>query len=166
MKIKLVSVFCAVLFLMAGVNMVSARADIFDRVVGFVDNAAITLSELDEQYEKTVKVSPDITREEVLNTMINRILLLREARKYRIEGLSADDMVKEYINLKVRAFIRVTDAETEEFYKKNTARFGSRDYEDVRAEIENYLTEKTLNERLKEMLRDLRKGAYIKIQLK
>jgi hypothetical protein len=43
--------------------------------------------------------------------------------------------------------------------------FSGRSLDTVREEIENYLTEKMLNERLKEILRDLRKSSYIKVQL-
>src|SRR5512139_2186702 len=82
-------------------------AAISDRVIAFVDNAAITMSELDEQYRITTKVSPDITIGEVLDTMINRVLILREARKYRIEAPSLEQVMQEYIDLKIRAFIRV-----------------------------------------------------------
>lgn len=142
------------------------HAVIHDRVVAFVDNQAITLSEFEEQYAATLKLSQQITEEEVLNTMINRILLLKEARKYRIEAPTREEVVNEYINLKVRAFIRVSDAQTEAFYKQNTTQFTGREYEAVRGEIENYLTEKMLNERLKEILRDLRKSSYIRLQLK
>ena len=142
-----------------------ASADIFDRVVAFVDNQAITLSEFQEEYRNTLKVTPDISEEDVINTMVNRLVLLREAKKYRIEAPSREEIMKEYIDLKVRAFIRVGEVEIEEFFKKNAGQFSGRDYEDVRAEIERYLTEKELNERLKETLKDLRKNAYIRIQL-
>lgn len=157
-----------ILVLLAGVLLLYiplTQAAIYDRVVAFVDNQAITLSEFEEQYAGTLKLSPQSTREEVLNTMINRILLLKEARKYRIEAPTKEEVLNEYINLKVRAFIRVSDTATEVFYQQNTAQFAGREYEAVRGEIENYLTEKMLNDRLKEMLADLRKSSYIRIQL-
>jgi hypothetical protein len=142
-----------------------ADAAIFDRVVAFVDDQAITLSEFREQYRNTLKVSPDSTEEEVINTMINRVLLLREAHKYRIEGPTKDEIIRDYIDLKVRAFIKISEEEVEAFYKKNSEQFSGRDYEQVRGEIEQFLTEKALNERLKETLKELRKTAYIKVQL-
>ncbi|MGC2061684.1 MAG: hypothetical protein WA610_01810 [Thermodesulfovibrionales bacterium] len=163
-KKKSIPVFLVVMWLLLYVPL--THADIHDRVVAFVDNQAITLSEFEEQYTSTLKLSPQISKEEVLNTMINRILLLKEARKYRIEAPTREEVLNEYINLKVRAFIRVSDAAAEAFYKENTAQFAGREYETVRGEIENYLTEKMLNDRLKEILRDLRKTSYIRIQLK
>ncbi len=145
---------------------VRADAVIFDRVVAFVDDRAITLSEFREQYRNTLRVSPDVTEEEVLNTMVNRVLLLREANKYRIEAPTKDEMIRDYIDLKVRAFIKVGEDEIEAFYKKNMSQFAGREYEQVRGEIEQFLTEKALNEKLKETLKELRKTAYIRIQLK
>ena len=144
---------------------VSSDAAIFDRVVAFVGNQAVTLSEFREQYEATKKLSPDIAEQEVLETMINRVLLLREAKKYRIEAPTDQQMLDEYIDLKVRAFIRVSETEIETFYNENKDRFAGKSYEDVRDEIEKYLTEKELNSRLKETLKELRKNAYIRIQL-
>lgn len=143
----------------------SSAAEMFDRVVAFVNNQAITLSEFQEQYRNTLKIAPDVTKKDVINTMVNRILLLDEARKYRIVAPTEDEMIKEYIDLKVRAFITVGEREMETFYENNRSRFGGKDYEDVRGEIENYLTEKKLNERLREILADLRQKAYIKILL-
>jgi len=140
-------------------------AGISDRVVAFVDDQAITLSDFEEQYTNTIRLSPDITREEVLNTMINRILLLREAKRYRIEAATQDDVMREFIDLKIRAFIRVSEGDIEQFYQDNLAKFSGRDFEDVREEIERYLTEKALNEKLKVMLKELREKAYMKILL-
>ena len=134
-----------------------------DRVVAFVDDEAITNSELQEQYRETLKITPDISKDEVLNTMINRMLILREAKKYRIEGSSPDAVIKEYIDLKERAFIRVPETEIEKYFKENSTMFSGKGFEDVRDDIEQYLIEKELNVRLKKTLDELRKTAYIKI---
>ena len=143
-----------------------SQAEIFDRVVAFVNDQAITLSELQEQYGNAKKLAPDITEEEVLNTMINRLLLLSEAKKYSIEAPTKEEMLNEYIDLKVRAFITISEKDIEVFYAANEDKFIGKEFEDVREEIEKYLTEKELNTRLKEALKELRKKAYIKIQLK
>ncbi len=142
-----------------------SEAAIFDRVVAFVDDQAITLSELREQFGVAKKLTPDITEEEVLHTMINRILLWRQAKKYRIDAPTRDEMIDEYVDLKVRAFIRVSETDIEEFYKKNQNKFAGKTLDSVRDEIEKYLTEKQLNSRLKETLKELRENAYVKIQL-
>ena len=143
-----------------------SQAEIFDRVVAFVNDQAITLSELQEQYGNAKKLAPDMTEEEVLNTMINRLLLLSEAKKYSIEAPTKEEMLNEYIDLKVRAFITISEKDIEVFYAANEDKFIGKDFEDVREEIEKYLTEKELNTKLKEALKELRKKAYIKIQLK
>ncbi len=162
-RIKAASVIAVMLTFLVIVPVGSAA--IFDRVVAFVGDEAITLSEFTQQYRNTLKVSPDVTEEQVINTMINRLLLVKEARKYRIEAATQDEMIRDYIDLKVRAFIRVSEDDVEAFYKKNRDKFAGKDYEEVRGEIERYLTEKELNERLKETLKELGKNAYIKIQI-
>jgi hypothetical protein len=140
-------------------------AAISDRVIAFVDDEAITRSELEEQHSIMKGLSSEITEKEVLNTMINRIIIMREARKYRIEASSPDEMMHEFIDLKVRAFIRVPDAEIERYYNESGGTSSGREYDEIRDEIEQYLTEKKLNIRLKETLDELKKSAYIKIQL-
>jgi len=142
-----------------------SHAALHDRVIAFVDDNAITLSEFEESYKTTNALSRIITQEEVLNTMINRVILLKEAKKYRIEAPTLDEVLKEYIDLKIRAFIKVNDADIEKFYKENLQNFQGKEFEDVRDEIDLFLTEKELNERLKETLRDLKKKAYIRIYL-
>jgi hypothetical protein len=136
-----------------------------DRVVAYVDTAAITLSELETRYLDTRKVTPDITREEVLNTMINRVLLLREARKLRLEATSEDEVLKEYIDLKVRTLIRVKEEDVLDFYNKHMAEFEGKDMEEVRDNIENYLVEHQLNEQLKVHISELRRNTCVKVQL-
>ena len=152
------------LFSLRGLLVPVCSAEVLrDWVVAFVDDEAITNSELQEQYRATLKITPDISKEEVLNTMINRILILREAKKYRIEGPSPDAVLKEYIDLKERAFIRVPETEIEKYFNENSSMFSGKGFEDVRDDIEQYLIEKELNARLKGTLRELRKTAYIKI---
>ncbi len=140
-------------------------AALSDRVIAFVDDHAITLSELEESYKSASALSGTITHAEVLNTMINRVILLKEARKYRIEAPTLDEVLKEYIDLKIRAYIRVNDADIEKFYSENALNFPGKSYEDVRDEIDMFLTEKLLNDRLKEGLNELKKKAYIRIYL-
>lgn len=142
----------------------SLDAAISDRVIAFVDDEAITRSELEDQLSKMKEMNSEITEMEVLNTMINRIVIMREAKKYRIEGASPDDIINEFIDLKVRAFIRVPEAEIEEYYNENIGSLSGKEYDRIRDEIEVYLMEKHLNNRLKETIDALKKSSYIKIQ--
>ncbi|OHE56151.1 MAG: hypothetical protein A2Z47_06625 [Thermodesulfovibrio sp. RBG_19FT_COMBO_42_12] len=154
-----------IVFLLITGHWSPATGEIRDRVVAFVDNTAITLSELEETYAQTLRVTPDIKKDEVLNTMVNRLLLVKEAKKIKLEAPSEDELLKEYIDLRIRAFIRIKEEEIEDFYKKHINEFQGKEFEAVRDEIENYLTEKELNERLKLHINELMEKACIKIQL-
>jgi hypothetical protein len=155
--------FCFMTLLNIFFFICCAAAGINDRVIAFVDDEAITSSELEEEHIKMREINPEITEKEVLNTIINRIVILREARKFRIEGSSPDEVINEFIDLKVRSFIRVPEAEIEKYYRENKESLSGKEYDDTRDEIEQYLTELKLNIQLKEILKDLKKTAYIKI---
>ncbi len=138
-------------------------AELVDRVVAFVNDRAITLSELRERCELTRKVQPDISMDEVLNTMINRLLLLNDARRLKIEAKTEEEILNEYKELKVKAFIRIKEEDIEDYYKKNEAEFKGTPYDSVRDKIEEYLTEKEVNRLLKIQITELRARAFVKI---
>lgn len=140
-----------------------SRAELIDGVVAFVDESAITLSEFKETYEKTRKINPDISKKEVLNSMINKILLLTEAKKLKIEARNDEELLNEYIDLKVKAFIKIREEDLEDFYNKNTSEFKGASYETVRDKIEEYLAEREVNRLLKMHIDELRSKAYVKI---
>ena len=163
---------CSVFFFMLFVTLLlffafcpSLFAGIKDRVVAFVGNDAITLSELEKTFTDTLRITPNVTRDEVLNTMVNRLLLLREAKKIRLEAPSEDELFREYIDMKIRAFIRIREEELTEFYEKHLSDFQGKEFESAREEIENYLIENQLNQRLKSHINELREKTCIKIQL-
>jgi hypothetical protein len=163
-KIYIINLLLTVCYLLFACSPLFAGG-INDRVVAFVDNDAITLSELEMKYYDTVKVTSDITQEEVLNTMVNRLLLLREAKKIRLEAPSEDELLNEYIDLKIRAFIRIKEEELKDFYNKNTSKFEGKELDLVRDDIENYLAEHEVNQRLKAHINELRGKSCVKIQL-
>jgi hypothetical protein len=152
------------LFLLCALSS-SLFAEIKDRVVAYVDNDAITLSELEKRYSSALQITPDMTREEVLRTMVNRLLLLREARKIKLEALTEDELLQEYIDLKIRAFIRVNEEDIVNFYEGHIDDFQGKELETVREDIENVLIEKALNERLILHINELKEKSCVKIQL-
>jgi hypothetical protein len=138
-------------------------AELIDRVVAFVDEKAITQSEFNEVYEKTAKIKSDISKEDVLYTMINKTLLLAEAKKLKIEAGTDEDVLNEYMELKVKAFIRIKEEDMEDFYNKNISEFKGAAYDTVRDKIEEYFTEREVNRLLKRHINELRAKAYIKV---
>lgn len=158
--------FCFLLVTCHSSLITASYAELVDRVVAFVNERAITLSELRETYERTKKVQPDISMDEVLNTMINRALLLSDARRLKIDAKTDEDVLSQYMELKVRAFIRVKEEDIEDYYGKNEQEFKGAPFETVRDKIEEYLTEKEINNVLKRQIAELRAKAYVKVLLK
>jgi len=162
-KVKLIKLLINFLLLST-----SLHAELLDRVVAIVDDEAIVLSELNEAFQKALDSGTDITKEEVLDGLINRVLLLKQAKKFNVPSQMAKDdntLINEYIERRLKEFIRIPFDEIELFYKKNKESFGDKDFYDVKDEIEKYLIEKELNNRLIKHIEELRKNAYIKIQL-
>jgi hypothetical protein len=163
-KLKNLYCFLFVIFIFM-IYTSSLSAGIKDRVAAYVDNTAITLSELEKKYAETVLVTPAVTREEVLDTMINRLLFVREARKIRLKSELEDALLKEYVDLKIRAFIRIKDEEIRTFFDTHASDFLEKELDEMREDIENYLIEQAVNKRLKEHIAELRNNACVKIQL-
>lgn len=147
------------------------NAEVLDRVVAIVDDEIILLSEVEEVYQKALDSGIDIKKGEVLDSLINRMLLLKQAKRFTIEHDSAiqstdndNALIKEYIERNLKSFIRIPFEEIELFYKSNKEAFKGKDFYDVREEIEAYLIEEALNKRLILHIEELRKEVYIKIQ--
>jgi hypothetical protein len=92
-------------------------------------------------------------------------LLLSDARRLKIEAKTDEEVLSEYMELKVRAFIRVNEEEVEDYYRKNEQEFKGAPYESVRNKIEEYLTEKEINRLLKIQIAELRARAFVKVLL-
>lgn len=151
--------------LAAGFLCSPAQAKVIEKVVAYIGNEAITMSELEAEYSRALEAKPDITEREVLETMINKRLLLREARKLMFEAPDTETLLKEYIDLKVKAFIKVDEAEILKFYEENKQELGNVQLQDVRSRIEQYLIETEVNRRLREHIAALREKSDIRVLL-
>jgi hypothetical protein len=152
-------IVCTLLWPVSG-----ACQELVDRVVASVGTTAITLSEFQERFAALKAEHPDTTEEAAINSMINGILLLEKARQMRLEGKSADDLIAEYINVKIRAAVLIRDEEIDRYLSDHRLKPGSQENASVRAKVEELLTEQEVNKALERHLKELRDGADIRIQ--
>lgn len=136
--------------------------ELIDRVVAYVDNYVITMRDFIVFSEKMKKIFPDMKNEEIVETMINRILLLKKAKEYFSEG-AEDELINNYIDLKIKSTIIISENQLRNYYENNKDRFKNVPYSLIRDQIEKYLFEEELNNRLKEHIKELRKTSEIKI---
>ena len=141
-------------------------SELIDRVVAYVDDHAITYSEFRDKFDKMKKAVPNITEEEAVNSMINNILLLVQAHKLKLEAPTDDDLVKEYIDVRIKLRVFIKEDKLAAYYSEHKKEFGDKDYLSVRDVIDKYLSELEINKQLKELLQDLRSQSDIVIQLK
>ncbi|MBI5195681.1 MAG: hypothetical protein HZA10_05125 [Nitrospirae bacterium] len=169
--IKLLIVFCS-LFTVHCSLFTAVNAGVVERIVAIVDDEIITLSEFKDAFQDAINSGAKKTDMEVLDGMINRILLLREGKKFRLEEPAAESrtlednaIINDYIGRRLKTLIHIPPEEIEQFYEKNRESFNSKDFYDVRNDIETYLVEKQLNKKLLEHINELREKSYIRIQL-
>jgi hypothetical protein len=162
-------IFMYILFILLMLQFIvvtCCTAGLIDRVIASVDDHAITYSEFREKFESMREVVPGISEEEVVNSMINTLLLLDQARKMRLEAVSDDDLVKEYVDIKIKSRVFIKEDRLTEYYNNHEGEFGGKDYLAVRDAIEKYLLEVETNKQLKEHLEELRGKSNIVIQLR
>ncbi len=151
----------------------SLYGEVLDRIVAVVDDEVILLSELNNKYQVSLDSGLEVTREEVLDGMINRALFLKEARRFSTENGFAlqtkedeNRLINEYIESRLKVFIRIHFSDIEFFYyEEKKSSFKDESFNDVKDEIEEYLIEKELNKRLIEHIMELKEKVYIKTQL-
>jgi len=138
-------------------------AEVIERVVAFVDDEAITLSEFREYFIKLKNYTPDITPKDAIETLINRYIILKEAKKLNIKGNNNDEIIKKYIDIKIRAYIKISNDEIEKYYHIHKKSINKEFNYQIRNEIKKLLIEKKVNKKLKRYLKEIRKKYYVKV---
>ncbi len=140
------------------------RAEIVERIVAYVDDYAITKSELNKTLMDMRESLDKITEEEAVNALINRVLLLKEAKKMKLDPPESNQ-IKEYIDIKIKSLIFIREEDLQRYYDSNKGTFKNIPFASVKDKIEQLLIEEETNRRLQDHLQLLRNKAYIKIQL-
>lgn len=150
----------------------SVSAEVIERIVAIVNDDVILLSEYREAIETAKKSDSSISKETILDEMINRKLLLNDAKKFWIgvssirhkTGMDDSAVISEYIERRIKAFIHIPYENIESYYIINRKLFTGKEFYDVRDEIEDYLIKEDLSIRLQEYMEELRKNSYIRVQ--
>ncbi len=139
------------------------EARVIDRVAAFVDDYAITERDLDGAYAKAAAADRTVTRAAVLNSIIDRYLLVREARRAHIDYNDDETAVTEFLNIKVRSAILIPEDKMRGYYDAHPDEFAGKSYEDARDAIERTMMEEEFNRRLLELIKQLRASSSIRV---
>lgn len=149
----------------------AVHAEVLERIVAIVNDQVILLSEYDEAVQAAKNISDKVNEDVVLNDMINKILLLDQAKKLKLDSVEdstvkTDEgkLINEYIERRIKPFIHIPVDEIESYYTNNKDRFSGRMFYEAKDEIEDYLAERELKTKVAGHIAELRKKAYIKIQ--
>ncbi len=149
------------------------KAELLERIVAIVDDEVILNSEFTKALKMAREFDSGIKEMDVLDEMINRLLILNKAKKFRITsstnrtGTVKDEqtIIKEYIDIRLKGFIHVPYEDIEYYYYQNEDSYFGKDLFDVRDEIEEYLIERELSIKLLEYIEELRRNSFIRVQL-
>ena len=78
-----------------------------------------------------------MTEEEAVNSMINNLLLLEQAHKMRLEASTDDDLVKEYIEIRIKSRVFIKEEQVAAYYAGHRTEFGGKDYLSVKMRSKN-----------------------------
>lgn len=137
-------------------------SEIINKVIAYVDDEAITLKDFIKFKDKITKTLPEITNEEIVEILINRKLLSKKGKELFFEG-DEEAIINNYIEFKVKSKIIITDSQIRDYYEKNKKIIGQESFTSLREQIEKYLFEKELNEKLKKLIQELKNEYDIKV---
>jgi len=147
------------------------HSEILDRIVAIVNDDVILLSEYKEALQAAEKSGKQLTDDMVLNEMIDRMLILEQAKRLRLDviedatgAVDKDRTINEYIERRIKAFVHVPIDKIESYYLSNKEQFGNKTFSEAKDEIEDRLTEGELKTKIAEHMAELRRKAYIRIQ--
>lgn len=140
-----------------------ASALVLDSVVAYIGDEAITLSELQEAMGRRLEYEPTASRREVLDALIDRRLLVQEARKFNLQAPDDEALVREYLEMKFSSYVLVKDADVEQYYHSRREAFAGRTLDSVREDIRRLLMEQAIERKLKEHSQGLKKKYHVKI---
>lgn len=134
-----------------------------DSVAAFVDDYAITGKDLDAAYAMAAIANSAISRDEVLDSAIDRYLLLREAHRAHIDFDDEDKEIAEFLNIKIRSAVMVPEDRSRDYYDANREAFNGKPYDQVRDGIEQKLSDEEFERRLGEFIKQLRAASRIRL---
>jgi len=162
---------CLILFFTA-TNLMNSYGEIIERIVAIVNNNIILLSELTEECKSATQSGEEVDKKKILNRMIDDVLLLQEAAKFGMgtgvryeKKKDAQTVIKEFIQIRIRAFIHIPQQEIEEYYNAHRDQYQNKGFFEARDEIEDRMADERMKTRLAAYIDELRRKAYIRVQL-
>jgi hypothetical protein len=167
-EIKQKAKLCALLLVLApvvacaGASEKPAAEEPTSEVVAQVGEWSITLAELDEKARAAnMKPYQELynARQQVLNQLVDQQLIQSEAAA---RGIDEDELFRVEVTGNLQA---VTDEEIQAFYDQNKARMGEQTLDQVRGQIQGFLTRQKALVAQQNFVKDLREKSGVTISL-
>ena len=83
-SLRAVALVSCLFFIFISTFPVNTHGKVLERIVAIVNDDIILLSELNDALDSAEKSGKEVNKKELLSDMVDRILLLQEAKKFRI----------------------------------------------------------------------------------
>ncbi len=141
----------------------ASGAKIIEKVVAYVEDEAITLTDLCQYWKSIREIQPEITLKDALEAMLNRKMILHRTRQLNLTADSEDELIDLYIRFTIRPKVSVTKQQVRQYYFQHRDKLKGLPIERVQEQIIQILYEKKTNELLKQHLRELSKELSVGI---
>lgn len=149
---------CLFIFVLsASLSGTVAYGVIIEKVVAYVGDEAITLTDLCNYWKSLREVQPDININDALKAIVNRKIIIHKARELNLSGGSEDELIGLYIRFAIKPKVMVTKEEVKGYYQKYHDKLKGAPLESIEPQIITILKEKKTNELLKEHIEALKK---------
>ncbi len=167
---KIIFIICLIITLCV-FQILNAEAELVERIVAIVNDEVILLSEFKAVMLQAEKRGQEVTAEEVIDEMIDKHLLLEQAKKFNlvrdvvVGPFISDEVIENYINKRIKTLIYVPFRDIESYYSINKEKYDGKELYDVKSEIEEYLLNRMLKIKILKHINELRENARIRVQL-
>jgi hypothetical protein len=171
-KVKLTLIILHLTIMVITAVSSHCHAGLLERVVAVVNDDVILHTELQEAVRISEASGDRGAEQEILEKMIERKLVLEQAKVFRLahdtydeEEREAQKLIDGYVESRIKPFIHVSFEEIENYHAARGEDFGGRNVYESWDDIENILRNEKLEAKLEEHVAALKKNAYIRRQL-
>ncbi len=130
---------------------------IVEKVVGYVSDEAITLTDLCSYWQSLREIQPDININDALEALINRKVIIQKSKDLNLSAPSEEELIDLYIRIAIKPRVMVTKEEVKRYYRRYYSKLKGAPLKSIEPHIIKILTEKKTNDLLKKHLEELKK---------
>jgi len=145
------------------IGIVPVQAKIIEKVVAYVQDEAITLSEVCDYWKTLKQIHKNVSLHDALEGLLNRKMLLYKAKQLNLIAKTDDELIELYIRFTIKPKIKISKQQVRDYYNKYYRKLKGTTLFEIQDKIVRILYEKETNRLLKNHLTQLREELNVGI---